>query len=66
MSAIGTVLKIRVENQYGNFRNFPDCAASRELVKLTGRKTFHDSDLAILEKAGLKIERHSDPVRGEK
>lgn len=50
-------LSIRVENQYGNFRNFPSCAASQELIKLTGRKTFHESDLAILRDAGFTIKK---------
>ena len=50
-------IHIRVENQYGNFRNFPDCSASRELIKLTGRKTFHESDLDILRDAGFVIKK---------
>jgi len=53
-------LKVRVENQYGNFRNFPDCPASRELIKLTGRKTFHEADLDILRDAGFEIIKHGD------
>lgn len=48
-------LKIKITNQYGNFRNFPDCAASRSLLRLTGRKTFHPEDLEILREAGFTI-----------
>jgi len=54
-----------VENQYGHYRNFPACPSSQALVKLTGRKTFHDSDLRILEEAGFVIERKFNDVRGK-
>lgn len=50
-------LQIRKKNVYGNDLTYPANNTAEELVKLTGKKTFTDSDLAILKSVGYEIEQ---------
>ena len=49
------LLETYSKNLYGTIRIFPNCPTSKELVKITGRKTFFPDDLVILYNAGFDI-----------
>ena len=48
-------IKLLRKNVYGRELIYPGCEASHLLVKLTGRKTFDQSDLKTLSLLGFEI-----------
>lgn len=48
-------IKLIEKFQYGHVRFFPACDISHEIVKLTGRKTFYESDIEVLKRVGFHI-----------
>lgn len=49
---------------YGRERLYPVNDLAKNLLKLTGRKTFYESDLDTLKEAGFKVQETEPP--GEK
>jgi hypothetical protein len=46
-------LEIYSKNLYGTIRHYPNCKLSQALASIMGRKTFFDSDIETLRKAGF-------------
>ena len=48
-------LELKVKNEYGNFRYFPDCEISRALCDIREKKTLTRENIDTLAKAGFKF-----------
>lgn len=48
-------IKVEMRSSYGVERIYPACELSKQLIKLTGRKTWDKEHLRVLESLGLQI-----------
>jgi hypothetical protein len=51
-----------IKNVYGNELIYPVCETSKELLKLTGKKTFNRTDINILKNLGYQITLKSKEI----
>ena len=49
------LIKVSVKQVYGNTLIYPACQKAKELVLLTGKKTFSESDIAIINRLGYHV-----------
>tara|TARA_R110002167_G_scaffold185537_2_gene386136 strand:+ start:396 stop:587 length:192 start_codon:yes stop_codon:yes gene_type:complete len=55
-------LKLRAKSVYGRVLIYPVCETSNLLIRLTGHKTFDDSDLFIIERLGYTVSWEAEYV----
>ena len=48
-------IKLKAKSVYGKVLVYPVCEKSNLLIRLTGKKTFDDTDMFILERLGYSV-----------
>jgi hypothetical protein len=48
-------LKLKAKSVYGKVLVYPVCEKSNLLIRLTGKKTFDDTDMFVLERLGYSV-----------
>jgi len=48
-------LKLRAKSVYGRVLIYPVCETSNLLIRLTGHKTFDETDMFVLERLGYSV-----------
>ena len=51
-----TTIKLQIKSVYGNELVYPACDTSKMLTRLTGKKTFDNSNLDTIKELGYIIE----------
>ena len=51
---MNTVIHVEVKESYGNKRFYPACDLSRNLLKLTGQKTFTEYTIQVIKDLGYE------------
>lgn len=49
-------IKVEIKNVYGNALVYPACDLSKNMVKLTGNRTFNRTNLDTIKNMGYDIE----------
>jgi len=50
------IISIKEKSVYGNTLLYPNNEVANKLLQLLGKKTFHHTDLTIIESLGYKVE----------
>ena len=48
-------IKLKAKSVYGKVLVYPVCEKSNLLIRLTGKKTFDDTDMFVLERLGYSV-----------
>jgi hypothetical protein len=48
-------IKLKAKSVYGKVLVYPVCEKSNLLIRLTGKKTFDDTDMFLLERLGYSV-----------
>lgn len=59
-------ITIHCKTVYGQMAFYPACATSKELIKLTGKKTFSKADLDVARALGYGVDYFADIPKNEK
>ena len=55
-------IKLKAKSVYGKVLVYPVCEKSNLLIRLTGKKTFDDTDMFVLERLGYSVSWEAEKV----
>jgi|TARA_R110000868_G_scaffold287333_1_gene547715 hypothetical protein len=53
-------IKLKAKSVYGKVLVYPECETSHLLIRLTGKKTFDEHDLFVIERLGYSVSWQSE------
>ena len=55
-------IKLKAKSVYGKVLVYPVCETSHLLIRLTGKKTFDEHDLFVIERLGYSVSWEAEQV----
>ena len=55
-------IKLKAKSVYGKVLVYPVCEKSNLLIRLTGKKTFDDTDMFVLERLGYSVSLEAEKM----